>query len=148
MIKEHPGLVSEGLYNGTTNPICRASYLGYRKLIIILLENGADVNQRSSDGRTPVMWAAFRGNIPTMELLIERGADLTLEDKNGLNAFDVALCQMLYTPVYWLYSEHGMRPKDQELYAKNMVAATGFDFELMFKYLESGRESAERIEFF
>ena len=34
------------------------------------------------------------------------------------------------------------------MYAKQMVGATGFDFELLFSYLESGRESAERIEFF
>ena len=80
MLKQHPPLVSEGLYKGTTNPICRASYLGSRKLIIILLENGADVNQRSSDGRTPLMWAAFRGDKQTIELLVERGADLLLED--------------------------------------------------------------------
>ena len=50
--------------------------MGNRKLIIILLDNGADVNQRSSDGRTPVMWAAFRGDRLTIELLVERGADL------------------------------------------------------------------------
>jgi len=62
------------------------------------------------------MWAAFRGDIPTMELLIERGADINLEDKNGLNAFDVALCQMLYTPVYWLYTNQNMRPKEIEIY--------------------------------
>lgn len=91
MLKSHPQLASEGLYRGTTNPICRTSYLGDRKIIIILLENGADVNQRSSDGRTPVMWAAFRGDLHTMELLIERGADLTLEDHVGLNAFDLAV---------------------------------------------------------
>jgi hypothetical protein len=41
-----------------------------------------------------------------------------------------------------------MRPKDRELYKKNMVGATGFDFDLLFSYLESGRENAERIEFF
>ena len=41
-----------------------------------------------------------------------------------------------------------MRPKDRELYKQNMVGATGFDFELLFSYLESGRETAERIEFF
>lgn len=29
-----------------------------------------------------------------------------------------------------------------------MVGATGFDFDLLFSYLESGRENAERIEFF
>jgi hypothetical protein len=29
-----------------------------------------------------------------------------------------------------------------------MVGATGFDFDLLFTLLESGREEAERMEFF
>lgn len=81
------------------------------------------------------MWAAFRGDIQTMELLIEKGADLTLEDSKSLNCLDVALCQMLYKPVLWLYTNHQMRPKDKEIYIKNMVAATGFDFDLLNTYL-------------
>lgn len=50
------------------------------------------MNQRSSDGRTPVMWAAFKGDRLMIELLVERGADLSLEDEKGLNAFDLAIC--------------------------------------------------------
>jgi len=45
------------------------------------------------------MWAAFRGDKQTIELLVERGADLSLEDEKNLNAFDLALCQMLYSTV-------------------------------------------------
>jgi ankyrin repeat protein len=48
-----------------TNAICRASYLGHQNIAAILLKNGADIDLRSSDGRTPLMWAAFKNN-PSM----------------------------------------------------------------------------------
>jgi len=37
--------------------------MGNRSIVIILLENGADINLRSRDGRTPFMWAAFNGGL-------------------------------------------------------------------------------------
>lgn len=56
----------------------------------LLVEHGADVQARPAmngdgfimgGGRTPLMWAAFRGNVPLVRLLLERGArvnDFTL----------------------------------------------------------------------
>lgn len=66
--------------------------MGYRSIVIILLENGADINSKSSDGRTPFMWAAFKGDLKMIELLAERGSNKEIEDENGLNAFDLAIC--------------------------------------------------------
>ena len=66
MIKKYPQLVNQPLHKGTTNPICRASYLGYRNIVLLLLENGAEVDLRSSDGRTSFMWAAFKGDLKMM----------------------------------------------------------------------------------
>lgn len=40
-----------------------------------LIDLGADVNQRNSDGRTAVMGAAYIGAYPLVELLIQYGAD-------------------------------------------------------------------------
>lgn len=60
----------------------------------MLMANGADINGRApTSGRTPLMWAAFRNNIVMMELLITKGADINLEDKEGLNCFDLAVCR-------------------------------------------------------
>jgi ankyrin repeat protein len=80
MLKDYPQLVNAPLLENTTNPICRVSYLGYRNLILLLLKHGADVNLRSSDGRTGLMWAAFRNNCTVAELLLENGAIIDLED--------------------------------------------------------------------
>ena len=121
MLKKYPQLANQPLHKATTNPICRASYMGYRNIVIILLENGADINMRSSDGRTPFMWAAFKGDLKLIDLLAERGSKIELEDENGLNAFDLAVCQMLYKTAFHLYKNYGMRPKTKEVYELHTV---------------------------
>ena len=37
MLQTNPELVSVPLVEGMTNPICRASYMGHKKIILILL---------------------------------------------------------------------------------------------------------------
>ena len=94
MLEKYPDLANATLLNGATTPLCRATYNGYQSIAEILLENCAEIDKRApASGRTPLMWAAFRGNIPMMELLIAKGADRTLEDKEGLNCFDIAVCR-------------------------------------------------------
>ena len=62
MLQKYPQLANCEFYNGTTNPICRATYLGHRNIVILLVKYNCDINKRSSDLRTPLMWAAFRDN--------------------------------------------------------------------------------------
>ncbi|XP_046542728.1 uncharacterized protein LOC124253050 [Haliotis rubra] len=51
-----------------------------------ILDTGrADVNCRSVGGMTPVMWAALRGHRDVVELLVSRGADVSLVDDDGNN---------------------------------------------------------------
>ena len=75
ILKKHPQMANAPLMGGVTNPICRASYLGYRKLVAILISNGADVNMTSSEGNTPLIWAAHKNNVKLIRLLLESGAN-------------------------------------------------------------------------
>ena len=59
-----PELVNAPMVKGLTNPICRATNMNKKGIVMILLKHGADVNSRSADGRTPLMWAAFKGKSP------------------------------------------------------------------------------------
>jgi ankyrin repeat protein len=52
----------------------------------LLVDGGADVNERQSGGYTPLMSAAQNGDEDLTELLLARGADPTLEDDQGLSA--------------------------------------------------------------
>ena len=94
MLKKHPKLALCDFYGGTTNPVCRATYLGHRNILSLLLKYGADINKRSADQRTPIIWAAFRDNIAMLEFLHDNGADLTLVDKDGWNALDMAIIRI------------------------------------------------------
>ena len=111
MLKDNPELAKCEFHNGTTNPMCRATYLGRRNIIVLLLKHGADINKRSFDGRTSLHWAAFRNNIQILELLVSNDVDITLEDKDGFNALDLAITRINYRAAYYLVSETDLKPK-------------------------------------
>jgi FOG: Ankyrin repeat len=56
-----------------------------------LLNHGADVNARATDGRTALMCAAEIGDTRLMELLLARGAVLDLYDEEGKDALGYAV---------------------------------------------------------
>jgi quinoprotein dehydrogenase-associated probable ABC transporter substrate-binding protein len=55
-----------------------------------LLERGADVNAQSANGVTPLMIAATHNNPPMIGILIDAGADVSLKNKLGQTAAEVA----------------------------------------------------------
>ena len=59
-----------------------------------LVEQGADVNEASGDGTTPLHWASYRGDLNTVDLLIGVGADPNAPTDLGV------------TPL-WSTAEHG-----------------------------------------
>jgi ankyrin repeat protein len=68
-----------------------AALTGHRDIAKILLENGAEVDSRADDGRTPLMLAATRGDNDLVSLLLASGADPTLTDRSGETAGTLAL---------------------------------------------------------
>jgi len=56
-----------------------------------LVDMGADVNGRASNGLTPLMFAARYNKVDILELFIERGADLRAKnERNGFTALKYA----------------------------------------------------------
>jgi len=78
-----------------TTPLMWTSGLGYEYLVALLLERGAVVDQRDSQGRTALMHAAM-GPIPlgkfvdAIPLLLKAGADPNARDHKGRTALDLA----------------------------------------------------------
>jgi len=111
--------VNTTLLNGTTNPMCRAGYLGHTNVVSLLLKYGGDINLRSSDGRTALMWASFRNNGKMCDFLLEHNADISLEDNQGWNALDIAIIKMNYESAIVL-KRRGLVPRDQEFYVPHL----------------------------
>lgn len=56
-----------------------------------LLEHDADVDARDKEGRTPLMWAVNRANLPLVDLLITQGADVNAKDRVKYNESTVLM---------------------------------------------------------
>ena len=72
------------------NSLQAAVFDGDIDLAINLLENGKfDLNKQDQQGRTLLHYTGSRGQIDMIELLLEKGADPNIKDKNG------------NTPLHW-----------------------------------------------
>ncbi len=52
----------------------------------LLINVGANVNARDNDGKTPLMYAAERGDYKSLQLLLEAGAEINAVDNYGNSA--------------------------------------------------------------
>jgi ankyrin repeat protein len=65
-------------------PLCIAVSNGNVELVKLLVDNGADINIRSSfDGHTPLYWLPKKNPKEIIDLLIEEGADVDVKDYLG-----------------------------------------------------------------
>ena len=60
------------------------------RVVDVLLTHGAALDATDNRGRTALMIAAALGDGSTVALLLQRGADRTLKDKDGKTALDLA----------------------------------------------------------
>jgi uncharacterized protein len=56
-----------------------------------LLDGGADINQQDEQGWTPLNWAAGKGSLPLVSLLLERGADIFKVGRDLRTPYMIAL---------------------------------------------------------
>ena len=60
------------------------------QIIEMFLSHGADPNQAPKSGTTPLMQAAYKGNVKLVKLFLKYDADPNLKDKQGKTALDMA----------------------------------------------------------
>jgi TonB family protein len=71
-------------------PLTQAVTTGDAGDVSALLANGANANERTSGGQTPLILATIFGHTHLIPLLLKAGADPHLRDNLGLNALDWA----------------------------------------------------------
>jgi ankyrin repeat protein len=91
--------------NGQT-PLCLASWKGHESIVSLLLEEGADVNAKSSYGWTPLLVACQNGHDSIVSLLLEKGADVNVKDEDGWTPLHEA-CQNGHEAIVSLLLEKG-----------------------------------------
>ena len=69
-----------------TSALHWAALNGRMEVVKALLQQGAMLNQRSSDGQTPLHWAAIKGQLFAVDALCSAGAELDCLDKWGFSA--------------------------------------------------------------
>ena len=82
--------LSEGLFALSPVPLTQAVTSGDAGAVNALLATGANVNERTSGGQTPLILATIFGHTHLIPLLLNAGADPDLRDNLGLNAVDWA----------------------------------------------------------
>jgi ankyrin repeat protein len=85
----------------------KAAFFHFDACIELLVQHGADINIQSHDGSTPMMNAISDEEIPrclqTVKLLVAKGADITLQDREyGHTALDIACMFKNYEVITFL----------------------------------------------
>ncbi|XP_005936323.1 histone-lysine N-methyltransferase EHMT2 isoform X1 [Haplochromis burtoni] len=81
--------VEEDGYTG----LHHAAKLGNLETVNMLLETGqVDVNAQDSGGWTPIIWAAEHKHVNVIKALLNRGADVTINDKSRLSHQELNVC--------------------------------------------------------
>jgi excisionase family DNA binding protein len=71
-------------------PLIEAAYEGNTVQVQALIEEGANVNDKDTAGRTALMIAANRGHTYVVQLLLDCGADANAVDNSGMTAIQAA----------------------------------------------------------
>lgn len=70
--------------------IHNAAYAGMNDVVLSHLDAGVSIDERLSNGATPLIFAVHGNNPPTVRLLLEKGADPAARDRSGRTARDYA----------------------------------------------------------
>lgn len=80
--------VTPNLWRGgdEKTPLILASQHGYENIVKMLLDAGADVNEKDIDDRTALILTSRPGNENIVKMLLAAGADVNAENKNKSSA--------------------------------------------------------------
>ena len=90
LIKTGAAINSHSKNSLSAAPLQSAAAAGHVKIVMLLLNNGADPNVREQGGFTPLHAAAQNGNTQMNRALLFNGADLNIKTQDGKLPVDLA----------------------------------------------------------
>lgn len=76
--------------------LIHAVRLGYVELIILMIDQGADIEEIGEGTKTPLMYAIEAKNIRACNILIKNGANIHVKDDEGMSAVKYAKRNNIY----------------------------------------------------
>ena len=114
----------------------------FPKIVDMLLTNGADINQRSCRGYTPLMAAVAVGRLETVRKLLELGADIHALDMEGNSALHLACAIGDFPKIVDILLTNGadINHRGDQGYTPLMVASQQGCLQAVIKLLDLGSE--------
>jgi len=106
-------------------PLMLSAGANNQRLTEALIEAGADLNRQNPHGSTALMLtAAVNRRNPTIKILLDHGADMSLQNRSGQTVFDVAQCE-LYPELKKLLYEYAIEKGSANIVKKLQNRALG-----------------------
>jgi ankyrin repeat protein len=121
--------------HGRESPLIASASLGAESVSKVLVDAGAELEATSIYGSRALHWAAWMGALATVELLIQRGAQIEPKDS-----------EFGATPLFWAvhgYSPYGPRKKKDQVRAAQILIDAGADARTVNKQGMSALEMAD-----
>lgn len=117
-----------------TEPLFSQFFRGYTDIVHLLLEHGANPDQRDCLGNTPLHLAAVTSKIAVVTLLLKAGTNVLSSDERGRNPL-----QLAQTKLRLLQSCKGSDMNKIKDEVQNVVS-------MLLAYLQRGRDASEQVE--
>ncbi|XP_013166187.1 PREDICTED: protein TANC2 isoform X2 [Papilio xuthus] len=120
--------------SGGKNPLILAAAEGHDDIVDTLLAHGADPDAVDADGISALGWACLRARIPTVMLLLDKGASIELADSSGRTPLALScgapaeLAELLLARGASLerVDRNGLRPLDRAIGQRNLPVVSCF----------------------
>ena len=94
------------------------------------------INCVTNKGQTPLYYASFVGNIKLIKLLIQNGADISVETNNGFNVLHLSIMGNKISPFYYFIQKYNININSKDSKENTSLhLATYFNSKKIFNYL-------------
>lgn len=124
--------------NSGNTPLSLALTYNYRcnmEVAEFLIKNGANINNQDKNGYTPLINAVIQKKQENVNLLMDKGANISIVNNNGVTAYDIAALNKFYYLMV-LINPHMMSQPDKNGLTILMKACIKGDVELLLVLIE------------